>query len=56
MTTKTHTYSDGSTIEQGSLPGRDRVSQLKSKAAAQPRKRKVTGFSALRVDDLSKPA
>lgn len=60
MTTRTHTYSDGSKIELGSEPGKGWIAVLKarhlaSEAEAAQRKRTIIGRKAILVDDLSQP-
>lgn len=52
MTTKTHTYSDGSQIEQGADKGKGWLSTLKG----QHRKRQILGRKAILVDDMSRKA
>lgn len=62
MTTRTHTYSDGSQIELGSEPGKGWIAVLKdrhlaSEEEAAQRKRTITGRKAIRVQpqDTTRP-
>lgn len=58
MTKRTHTYSDGSRIELGAEPGKGWLATLAARSRDEnpaPRKRRIIGRTALRVDDVTRP-